>query len=262
MIHRPRISIITATYNSANTLSDCLQSIRAQTWVDVESLVIDGGSTDGTQALVQSRFSDVVNHLVSEPDRGIYDALNKGVHACHGDVIGLLHSDDALASPEVLHHVAQAFEDPSVQAVYGDLVYVHRTAPDKVLRLWRSQAFHPGLLRRGWMPPHPTLYLRREVFERVGHFDLGYRIAADYEHVLRVFSNPALVAKYLPMVMVRMKAGGASNRSLSNVLRKSTEDWRAIRQHDVGGLDTLLRKNLSKIGQFRAAGSSADTFTP
>lgn len=260
MIDHPRISIITATYNSVSTLGDCLASLRDQTWPNIESIVIDGGSSDGTQALLQTRFGNVVNRLISEPDQGIYDALNKGLRAARGDVVGFLHSDDVLASPDVLARVAQAFADPAVQAVYGDLVYVRRARPAQVVRLWRSQPFHPGLLRKGWMPPHPTLYLRRELLMRLGGFDLGYRIAADYEHVLRVFSTPGLVSTYLPTVMVCMKTGGASNRSLRNMLLKSSEDLRAIRHHRLGGLGTLLRKNLGKIGQFRM-GTSADSFS-
>jgi glycosyltransferase involved in cell wall biosynthesis len=251
-MNKPRISIITATFNSVTTLADSLASIEQQSYDRIESLVIDGGSTDGTQALIAHRFGRLVNHLVSEPDRGIYDALNKGILAASGDIVGLLHSDDVLASAGTLETVAKVFHDnPAVEAVYGDLVYVRREAPDTLVRLWRSRPFAPKLLQRGWMPPHPTLYLRRSVFDRVGLFDTRYKIAADYEHVLRVFSKPGLVSHYLPQVMVKMKIGGASNKSLANLMQKSREDYRAMQSHGMGGFTTLVMKNLDKIGQFR-----------
>ena len=247
----PTITLITATYNSAQTVAASLDSIRAQQYPGLESLVMDGASTDGTQALIRQSFGDVVSALHSEPDAGIYDALNKGFRAAQGEVIGLLHSDDTLANPGVLKAVGQLFQDPSVDAVYGNLNYVRREAPHQVVRHWRSQPFTPDLLRRGWMPPHPTLFLRRRVLAQAGEFDTRYRIAADYEHVLRVFTLPGLQARYLPEVMVNMKTGGASNRSLGNIMRKSAEDLRAIRQHGVGGWPTLLSKNFSKLQQIR-----------
>lgn len=251
------ISIITATFNSASTLADSLNSFAQQTYANKELLIIDGGSTDGTQDLITEQFSALVNHFVSEPDRGIYDALNKGIKAAHGDIIGLLHSDDTLAAPDILESVARVFQDhPAVDAVYGDLVYVRRDAPDRVLRLWRSRPFEARLLRQGWMPPHPTLYLRKRVFDQVGLFDTRYSIAADYEHVLRVFSRPGMVSHHLPRVMVKMKMGGASNKSILNMMRKSREDLRAIHTHKVGGLETLLMKNLSKLTQFHLHGQT------
>jgi len=257
-----KISIITATFNSAGTVVDSLSSLARQTHSNKESLVIDGGSTDGTPALIANRFGKLVNHLVSEPDKGIYDALNKGIRAASGDIIGLLHSDDEFAASDILEAVAKIFQDnPLVDAVYGDLVYVRRDAPNSVIRLWRSQPYAPGLLGQGWMPPHPTLYLRKRVFDGVGLFDTHYKIAADYEHVLRVFSRPGIVCRHLPRVMIKMKMGGASNKSLANVIRKSREDYRAIHQHGVGGLGTLLQKNLSKLHQFQVSTSSSTTHT-
>jgi len=187
---------------------------------------------------------------VSEPDRGIYDALNKGIARASGDVVGFLHADDVYASPDVLARVAEAFADPSVAAVHGDLQYVRKDDTARVVRHWRSSPFSPDRLRRGWMPPHPTLYVRREWYERIGGFDTRYRIAADYHSILRLFSQPGFRSAYVPEVFVKMRLGGASNRSLRNIVRKSREDLEALRRTGVGGVGTLTWKNLGKIGQF------------
>ncbi|CAN7401457.1 glycosyltransferase family 2 protein [Devosia sp. LjRoot16] len=243
------ISMITATFNSGATLPATLQSLAAQTYGNVEHLVIDGGSSDNTMTIVQSdRFANRV--ALSEPDDGLFDALNKGVAKATGDVIGILHSDDVLASSDVLESVAREFRDPAVMAVYGNLTYETREAPHKIIRYWHSGEFTLLKLRRGWMPPHPTLYLRRPVYERFGVFDCSYRIAADYDFVLRVLPNIAGGVRYLDKLLVRMKVGGTSNRSLKNIIAKSAEDLRALRSNEIGGWGSLLLKNTAKIGQF------------
>ena len=245
-----KISVITATWNCVGTLGDCLDSVASQQWRDREHLVIDGASTDGTVALLDSRREQLAV-VLSEPDRGIYDALNKGIARATGDVVGFLHADDVLADERVLSRVAACFEDRDVDAVYGDLVYVGQNDPDRVIRDWVSRPFAPYLLRQGWMPPHPTLYIRREVYARLGGFNLQYRIAADYDFMLRLFSQPDINSQHIPSVLVKMRVGGASNRSLANILKKSHEDWQVLRANQVGGLGALLWKNLSKLGQFR-----------
>jgi glycosyltransferase len=249
-VQAPTISVITVTYNCAATVAACLDSVASQTWTRREHVVVDGASRDGTAELLAARRATLAQ-LVSEPDRGIYDALNKGLSLVAGDVVGFLHADDTYADGRVLERVAAAFEDPAVGAVYGDLDYVWNARPERVARTWRSRPFERALLGAGWMPPHPTLYVRRHFYERVGGFDLRYRIAADYHSVLRLFSEPDLNPAYLPAVLVRMRTGGASNRSLANVLRKSREDLDALRRTGHGGVVTLMRKNLSKLGQFR-----------
>ncbi len=244
-----RLSIVTAVYNRAGTVADALQSLQDQTWADWEHVVQDGGSTDGTLDILRAT-DDARMRLETGRDGGIYDALNRALARCTGDVVGLLHSDDLLAAPDILESVATAFADPAVDAVYGDLLYVSRDDPTRVVRTWRSEAFRPDLLRRGWMPPHPTLFLRRRVIERMGVYDTSYRIAADYDSVLRYFGQPGFTAVHIPKIFVRMRLGGESNRSLERILRKSREDLRALRTNGVGGLGALLRKNTSKIGQF------------
>lgn len=241
--------MITATFNRAATVAEAVESVKNQTHREMEHLVIDGASSDDTVAEVRRVAEDRLT-LVSEPDQGIYDALNKGIALASGDVIGLLHSDDVFAAPDVLERVAEAFADPRVQGVYGDLEYVSSSDPDRVIRYWRAGAYAPGKLRRGWMPPHPTLYLRREVLAEWGGYDTRYRIAADYDAMLRWLLQGRIRLAYIPRVLVRMRVGGASNRSLRQILRKSLEDYRALRANGAGGLWTLLLKNLRKIGQF------------
>ena len=214
--------------------------------------MIDGASIDGTAEFLEGKRSRLAV-LVSEPDEGIYDALNKGISRTTGEVVGFLHADDLYAHAGVLADVAQAFADPTVCAVYGDLQYVKQTDPSQVVRHWKSTPYSTRCLAKGWMPPHPTLYVRREWYERIGGFDTRYRIAADYFSILQLFSYPEFKAVYLPQVMVKMRLGGASNRSVKNMIRKSAEDFDALRRSgfgSLGGVIALVSKNLGKVGQF------------
>jgi glycosyltransferase len=243
-----KISVITAVYNNRGTIAEALESVFAQTHDDVELIVIDGGSGDGTLDVLQG-YGERIGMLVSEPDKGIYDALNKGLGLATGEVVGFLHSDDVFADGQVLSRIAAAFAVPGVDAVYGDLEYVKKDAPGQVVRYWKSGEYSAGKLRHGWMPPHPTFYVKRAVYGQRGGFDLSYRIAADYDCMLR-FLGAGLEAVYIPEVLVRMRLGGASNRSLKNILRKTAEDWRALRSNRIGGAGTLVWKNLRKLPQF------------
>lgn len=243
------ISIITAVFNRRATLESALASVAAQSHGDIEHLIQDGGSTDGSLDVIsgwtKSRLS-----VVTGRDGGIYDALNRGISRATGDVVGFLHSDDVLAHDEVLARIADVLADPSVDGVYGDLQYVAADDTDRVIRHWRSGVYEPSRLKWGWMPPHPTLYLRRRVYEQHGVFDGALRIAADYEAMLRFLTRGSIKLAYIPEVLVKMRVGGESNGSLRRILRKSREDLLAIRRHDVGGLPTLAAKNLRKISQY------------
>lgn len=243
------ISVITAVFNRADTVGQALASVRAQTWSHVEHIIIDGASTDGTMAFLETQ-RDRLAVLISERDGGIYDALNKGLALATGDVVGLMHSDDFYADDRVLERVALAFANPAVDAVFGDLDYVAQENTSRVIRRWRSGEYRPARLAWGWMPPHPTLYLRRSVIEQWGGFDTSFRIAADYDAVLRYLWQGNINVAYIPEVLVKMRVGGESNRSLSRILRKSREDYRALRKNRAGGFSTLLWKNLSKLPQF------------
>ena len=236
-------------FNRADTIADALRSVETQSYQNVEHIVQDGGSTDGTLDVIR-QFSASSAKMVSEPDNGIYDAINKGISRANGDIIGLMHSDDFFSDDLVLERVAEIFRDREVDGVYGDLDYVSASNTGKIVRRWRSGPYHADLLKRGWMPPHPTLYLRREVFDRWGLYDTSMRIAADYEAMLRYLVRGDIRLAYIPEVLVKMRVGGESNRSLSRILQKSREDYTALRRHGVGGINTLLAKNFSKIEQF------------
>lgn len=244
-----KISVITAVFNRASTIGGAIQSVRAQSHPDVEHIIQDGGSCDGTLEIIHAA-ADGAADVVSEPDTGIYDAINRGIARASGDVIGLMHSDDYFASPEILAKVANAFADPSVEGVYGDLEYVRSDDSGKVVRHWRAGPVSRARLRFGWMPPHPTLYLRRDVFERLGCYDTSFRIAADYDAMLRYLITGQIKLAYIPEVMVRMRLGGESNRTFERIWLKSQEDYRAIRKNGIGGLGTLAAKNLRKLNQF------------
>jgi len=243
------ISVITAVYNRAKSLPRALESIAEQQHYPLQHIVIDGASTDGTLDILKARRSTLYA-LVSEPDRGVYDALNKGLSIASGDVVGFLHSDDVFAHPQTLQHVASAFDDESVDAVYGDLQYVAAHDPTRVIRNWRAGSFSIDKLRWGWMPPHPTLFMRRRVYEQFGCFDTTFKIAADYDHILRSLGSDKVRVAYLPEVLIKMSLGGLSNRSIQQVLKKSSEDLKAMRKNGIGGTGALIWKNLSKIPQF------------
>jgi len=242
------ISIITAVLNRAQTIGHALGSVHGQRWPNVEHIVIDGGSTDGSLQVIEQHKAGV-HKLISEPDLGLYDALNKGIRQATGDVIGFMHADDEFASPNALSRIAAAFEDPSVGAVYGDLVYVKKGDTSKVVRYWRAGNYQRSQLTQGWMPPHPTFYVRRNVYSDCGAFDTRYRIAADYENMLRILWRGRVHAAYVPEVLVRMRTGGLSNASFFNILTKSCEDYAAMRQNGIGGLHALLLKNVTKLPQ-------------
>jgi len=244
-----KFSVITAVYNSEATVGEAIASVAAQTHPDIEHLIIEGKSKDGSLAVIERVAHDRMR-VISEPDKGIYDALNKGIRQATGDVVGFLHSDDFFAFDGVLARVAEAFEDPEVEAVFSDLHYISSADTSRVVRHWSTGWFSPGKLRRGWMPAHPTLYLRREVYERFGSYDTSFGIAADYDFILRYFSRTAGKSVYIPEALYKMRLGGVSNRSWSKIRQKMGEDLRAIRRNRVGGIHTLALKNLSKVGQF------------
>jgi glycosyltransferase len=246
---RPTISVITAVYNRSETIGESIDSTLSQKSVDLELVIQDGGSNDGTISEVRRR-NDPRILLESAYDKGIYDAINRGICRARGDVIGLMHSDDRFSECGILERVANVLKDPDLDGVYGDLDYVSASDGRRVIRRWRSGPYLEKNLRRGWMPPHPTLYLRRSVFERFGLYDTSLQIAADYEAMLRYLVGGKIRLAYIPMVMVQMRTGGESNRSVSRILRKTREDYIAIRRHGIGGLGTLAAKNVSKLGQF------------
>lgn len=244
-----KISVITVVYNREKTIGESIESVLSQSHGSVELIVIDGASTDGTLAVLEN-FRSRLAVLISEPDNGIYDALNKGIKFATGDVVGFLHADDLFENTDVLSKIATAFNDQSIDATYGDLVYVQHSDVTRVIRYWKAGTYTSRDLRQGWMPPHPTFYVRRTIYERLGYFNQCYRIAADYDLVLRFLANGKIKTTYIPDVLVRMRTGGISNRSIKTILRKSREDYDVLRRNKVGGAFSLLMKNFRKISQF------------
>jgi len=244
-----KISIITVVWNNKETIKDAIDSVLSQTYENIEYIVVDGNSSDGTVEIVQG-YGDKISTFVSEKDKGIYDGLNKGISLATGELIAFIHSDDLYASRSVIEDVMKQFElDASLDGVYGDLIYTHKHDTSKVLRYWKSKDFDSSLLKQGWMPAHPTFVLKKEVYDKYGNFDLDFKIAGDYDFMLRVLSA-GIKVKYIPQVLYKMRVGGESNKSLNNIIRKSREDLRALKNNGVGGIFTLLVKNFSKVGQF------------
>jgi glycosyltransferase involved in cell wall biosynthesis len=248
-----KVSVVTACFNSAATIADTLRSVNAQTHADVEHIIVDGGSTDGTIALVAELGHRVVK-VISEPDNGIYDAMNKGLAVATGDVVGLLNSDDFYATNDALASVAEALDAPEIDAVYADLCYVAKNDVDRIVRYWRSRPFRPGLFARGWAPPHPTLFVRRQFFETLGVFDLAHPIVADLDLMTRFLEVHHLRTRHLPQVLVHMRSGGASNLGIRNIVRQNVEIWRVLQRHGVArsALGFALGKLLSRGSQFLA----------
>lgn len=243
-----RVTVITPVLDRAPVVGDCLASVAAQTHADVEHVVVDGGSTDGTLEVVQARLASG-GRLLTGPDRGLYDALNKGISAATGEVVGTLGADDVYACPEVLARVASAFASTGADIVHGDLLYVRQDL-STVVRTWRSSPFRPGRFLRGWMPPHPTFFARRALFGRLGGYDLRLRIAADYELMLRFLECHDLRSHYVPEVLVKMRVGGVSNAP-RHLARKSLEDAYALwlNGHGVVAPLAVALKNLRKLPQ-------------
>ena len=239
-----KLSLITVALNCAETIAETLSSVAVQSLPPFEHIVIDGASTDATVAIVKSRGTSATR-LISEPDRGIYDAMNKGIGVATGDVIGFLNADDYYVSPAIIATIAKVFEDPGVDACYGDLIYVRKLDTDAVVRYWRSSVFTPGDFARGWCPPHPTFYVRRAALDLNGRFDTRFRLAADVELMLRLLEVQRLNACYIPQVLVAMRMGGATNANWSNIIEQNREIWRALGMHTARR--SLARYTLGKI---------------
>ena len=237
-----KISIITAVFNRSSTIVQAVKSVQQQTHPDVEHVVIDGASTDGTlQLLHECLYVGAI--LVSELDYGIYDAINKGIGCSSGEIVGLMHSDDVYADNHVLADVADIFTDPELDAVYGDVAFFRSAAPEKLVRRYRSDRFSPERLAWGWVPAHTALFLRRRVFEQYGLYKIDYKIASDYEFIARIFRAKVIRSKYVPKVLVHMRIGGVSTGGWRNTLLLNQEVLRACHEN---GIKTNMLKILSK----------------
>jgi glycosyltransferase involved in cell wall biosynthesis len=245
-----KISIITIVYNNSETIADAIESVLSQTYPDIEYIVVDGLSTDGTVDIVK-HYGTSVTKFISEKDKGLYDAINKGIGLATGDVIGLLHSDDIFYSPTAVASVAAAFQEQDADSVYGDLLYVQKEDTNKIVRNWVSGSYKRENFIYGWMPPHPTFYVKRSCFDKYGLYNTQLFSAADYELMLRFMYKHHITTSYIPEKLIKMRVGGKSNVTLKNRLRANREDYAAWHMN---GLQprfyTRYLKPLRKLVQF------------
>lgn len=227
-----KVSIITVTHNSARFLQDCIDSVISQTYTDIEHVVVDGASSDGTVDIIKKNNHHIAK-WVSEKDNGMYDAINKGMQMATGDVIGILNSDDMLASAGVIEQIVKYFNEHTVDSVYGDLVYIDQRNTKKIIRYWKGLSYNRFRFNYGWMPAHPTFYIRKELLSDLGGYESHYFTAADYEFMARYLYKYRISARYLPLLIVKMRVGGASNRTLFNRLRANRRDYLAMKVNDI-----------------------------
>ena len=249
-----KISIITVVYNGGSTIVDTMKSVLSQTYHDIEYIVVDGCSTDGTVDRVKeyAPLFDGRMKWVSEKDRGLYDAMNKGIAMSTGDVVGILNSDDFFTANDVIERVAEAFKTSEIDAVYGDIHFVRDGNLNKCVRYYSSKRFHPRWLRYGFMPAHPSFYARREVYQRAGGYKTDYAIGSDYEMMVRLFYRHHIRAKYLPFDFVTMRTGGTSTRNLRSRQQLIKDDVRGCRENGLYTNSALISlKFLYKVFELR-----------
>jgi glycosyltransferase involved in cell wall biosynthesis len=245
-----KISVITVCYNAASTIEETIKSVISQNYTDTEYIIIDGGSTDGTISIIE-KYKQNIHFFVSEKDNGMYDAINKGIKLATGEIIGLMHADDFFSHNKALSVIADTLNSTKAEAVYSDLQYVYKDNPDKIFRNWKSGKYKNGLFRLGWMPPHPTFYLKKDYFLKYGLYNATFSIAADYELMLRMIHKHKIMPAYIPQVLVKMRVGGKSNISFASRLKANMEDRKAWKINDLKPFPfTFLLKPLRKLVQF------------
>jgi glycosyltransferase involved in cell wall biosynthesis len=245
-----KISIITVCFNSEKTIKDTLVSVGSQKNVDVEHVLIDGASKDNTLDIIKNH--NTVSKLISEPDKGIYDAMNKGIAIATGEIVGTLNADDFYYDNDVLKEVEKVFLDPSIDACYGDLIYVSQDNTDQIIRFWKSNNYKLGLFKSGWMPAHPTFFVRRNVYEKLGGFNLDYKIAADFELLFRLIEQNKIKTKYIPKVIVKMRLGGTTNKNWSNVINQNKEIISVLQNYypKFSLVSFMFSKIINRLSQF------------
>ena len=227
-----RVSIITVSFNSEFTIEDTISSVLAQTYPEIEYIIIDGGSTDGTRDVINS-FGTKITKFISESDNGMYDALNKGIRLASGDIVGILNSDDFFYNNTVIERVVESFRENEIDAVFGDVQFVDRVTTSKVVRYYSSKHFETARFRFGFMPAHPTFYVKRDLFEKFGFYKTDYKIAADFELLMRFLYINHVRYKYLEMPFVSMRTGGISNKSLKSNIILNKEIARACKENGI-----------------------------
>ncbi|MES2417982.1 MAG: glycosyltransferase family 2 protein [Bacteroidota bacterium] len=246
-----KISIITVVYNCKQFLADCIESVIAQTYSNIEYIIIDGGSTDGSLGIIE-KYKTHIDEFISEKDQGMYDALNKGIKMASGDIVGILNADDMLATNNVIENVVNCFRENITDGVYGDLNYIDPYNTSVIVRKWVSKPFTRRDIELGWMPAHPTLYLKRSLFKNYGDYSLDFGTAADYELMLRYLYFFKINATYLNKLMVNMRTGGMSNATAKHRYHALINDYKALQSNRVAfPLMALLLKKFSKLAQYR-----------
>ncbi len=247
-----KVSIITVCLNSERTIDDVIQSVISQDYPDIEYIIVDGNSTDKTLQII-SKYSDTISKVISEPDEGMYFAINKGIGMAGGDIVTILNADDLYISNDVISKMISLFSSSGADSTYGDLIYVDRKDTSKIFRYWKSENFNYRRFKKGWMPPHPTFFVKKKIYEKYGLYNTNFQFAADYELMLRFLYKHKISTAYLPEVIVKMRLGGKSNVSIWNRMRANREDRQAWKINDLKpGAFTLLLKPLLKWKQFLA----------
>lgn len=247
-----KITIITTTFNSSRFVKDCLESVKSQNYKNIEHIIIDGGSTDETLSILNSKKTQL-SKIISEPDQGTYDAMNKGINYAQGDIIGFLNSDDIYFNNEVLFKVVNIFKKNSnLDACYSDLVYTKPDQTNKFIRYWKSSKFKPGMFSKGWCPPHPTFFVRSSVYKRYGKFNIKYKISSDVELMMRFFEIHKINFQYVPEIWVKMRMGGISNKNLKNIFKQNIEVLNALYSNNLTKniLLFFICKFISRLKQF------------
>ena len=244
----PLVTIITIVHNNVKTIRTAVQSVAHQSYENIEHIVIDNCSNDGTLEAIYQQENDI-SLIISEPDDGIYHALNKGIKLANGKIVGFLNSDDVLKNRNTITTIVQNLMAEDNEAVYGDLQYFSKQRPNRIIRSWKSSKYTSKKFRQGWMPPHPTFYTYKDIYLKYGFFDISYKISSDYDMMLRLLYEKKIKAKYIPEVLVKMQRGGVSNQNLRSIMLKSKEDFLIMKKYDFSIL-TLINKSLRKLSQF------------
>ena len=243
-----KISILTCVLNNERFIVEAIKSFQKQSYENKEHVIIDGGSTDETVSIIK-KLKNNSTIFISSNDNGIYDAINKGVNLASGDIIGILHSDDVYDNESVISQVIEVFKKTNSDLVYGDLVYVTKNK-NLNIRYWQAGLFLDENIKKGWMPPHPTVFVKKKIFEKIGNYNTDYTISSDYDFLIRALTNKEIKKQYIKKTLIKMRIGGTSNKSISNLFKKTFEDYKIIKKNKIGGFLTLLNKNFLKIRQF------------
>lgn len=251
MNEAPLVTIVTAVWNNKKDMHSVIESVSGQDYPNIEYIVVDGGSTDGTLDVIRF-YEDKISRWVSEKDQGIYDAINKGIRMARGEIVAILNSDDFYARKDVISKVVLALKQDNADVCWGDLVYIDPIESDKVIRYWKSMPFTSDAFTRGWVPPHPAFFVKKEIYEKYGLYDIDFSIAADYEMMLRLLEKNKCKSSYIPEILVKMRQGGVSNKSLHARIKSAQECLRAWKKNEIkiNPVVPLIVRPLRKISQY------------